>query len=382
MQSAYRRRLRLALWLSCSALAWGLSGCASVDFDHGTTRLDDKVLLFGKLVLERDGERSVLSTFSTSVVLRNIATADEPGLITKSLESDGSFYWTLPPGHYQLSFVLNSYADGFKSFSFSVPRPGTAYYFGDVTFRGNQRFQTIGGANIRNVHAVFEDRLTQASPVLFQKNPQLTGTAVQRVAIRDMTQPAQRWLAYNEALSTTASCCRELAEAAYTALPGAGKQSHAINQKSPVYEFPGGRSRFVALKLPRLATAYSIAIRSIATPGNLPATGRLYIFSPEVLLLDEAFQPVKAGRELFFTPVPASMMPPRSASLQTQLTARDLGRAHYLVVHTSRRAIETELNTWRPGVVPVAGGVLPTGMPASVLLEPGISGELEITVTP
>ena len=374
-------RVHLFVWLACTAMAL-LTGCASVDFDHGTTRLDNKALLFGKVALERDGQRSVLSTFSTSVVLRNIATPDEPGLITKSFEADGSFYWSLAPGHYQISFVLNPYSDGFKSFSFTVPRAGTAYYFGDLTFRGDRQFQTVSGANIRNVRAVFDDTLAGAKAVLLRKNPQLVNNPVEKVAIRDMTDPAQRWLAYSDVLSEAAPCCRKLADMNFRALPASGKQSYTINQASPSYQFAGGRSRFVALKLPQSGSPYSIAIRSVVTPSNLPGTGRLYIFAPEVMLLDQDFKVVALQRDAVFAPVPASMMPPRSASLQAQLGAAELDQASYLVLHTSRKAIETDLNTWRPGFIPVAGGVIPTGLPASVVLEPAISGEIEVTVTP
>lgn len=381
MPPTQNRRNSLVLLLACSTLAL-FAGCASVGFDHGTTRLDNKALLFGKMAMERDGDRSVISTFSTSIVLRNIANADEPGLITQSFEADGSFYWTLAPGHYQVSLVLSPYSDGFKSFSFNVPRAGTAYYFGDLTFRGDKRFQTVSGANIRNVKAFFQDGLTAAKADLFKKNPQLAGSPVERVALHDMTQPTQRWLAYSDVLADATPCCRDLATVNYQALPASGKQSYSINERSPVYDFPGGRSRFVALELPQAPTPYGLAIRSVVTPSNLPGTGRLYIFSPEVLLLDRDFKPVAPERNIFFAAVPASMMPPRSASLQAHLSATDLAQARYLVLHTSRKAIEMELNTWRPGVVPVAGGVLPTGMPASVLMEPAISGELEITAIP
>lgn len=379
-----KRTLRLgtrAVALMLGSLLALVSGCASVDFNHGTSRLDDKVLLFGKIAMERDGERSIISTFSTSVVLRNIATADEPGLITKSFEPDGSFYWALPPGHYQVSFVLNPYADGFKSFSFNLPRAGTAYYLGDLTFRGEKRFQTVSGANIGNVRTIFEDDYTAATADLRRKNPQLTGSPVEKVTVRDMTRADQRWLAYSEVLSAASPCCRELATVAPGALPSSGKQSYTINQSSPVFDFPGGRSRFVALKLPQTQAPYSVSIRSVATPSNLPATGRLYIYSPEVLLLDADFKVLARQQDTVFTPVPASMMPPRSASLQAQLTAADLAGARYLVVHTSRKALETELNTWRPGVLPVAGGAIPTGIPSRVLLEPSISGEIEVNIT-
>jgi len=74
-----------------------LAGCANVGFEHGSSRPEDKSLVFGRIVLVRDGEQAVLSSFSTSIVLRNIESGDEPRLITQSFGSDGRFFWALPP---------------------------------------------------------------------------------------------------------------------------------------------------------------------------------------------------------------------------------------------------------------------------------------------
>lgn len=43
-----------------------LGGCASVGFEWGKTTLTDKALVFGRMQLERDGERSTISVISTA----------------------------------------------------------------------------------------------------------------------------------------------------------------------------------------------------------------------------------------------------------------------------------------------------------------------------
>ncbi|MCK6389630.1 MAG: hypothetical protein L6Q40_01195 [Azonexus sp.] len=118
------------------ALSLLLSACANVAFDPGSTRLEEKALVFGRIQLDLDGETSIISVLSSPVVIRDIETGKEPGLITQAFEKDGRFHWALPPGRYQLSMVLHRYTDGVQSYSFNLDKAGTAYYFGDLTLHG------------------------------------------------------------------------------------------------------------------------------------------------------------------------------------------------------------------------------------------------------
>lgn len=75
-------------------LSWVLLtvGCAQVAFEQGNSRLDDKALVFGRIMLDRDGERTVVSPFSMPVAIRNIESADEPKILAQRFEQDGSFH--------------------------------------------------------------------------------------------------------------------------------------------------------------------------------------------------------------------------------------------------------------------------------------------------
>jgi len=81
--------------------------------------------------------------------------------------------------------------------------------------------------------------------------------------------------------------------------------------------------------------------------------------------------------------VPTSVFPMRSASLMAQIDSRRLPpNAKYLMVYTTPTIIEGVLGTTAPGFMPIAGGVLPTGFPVMVRMEPAISGDFEVELLP
>lgn len=373
----------LIRFLCLPAVAMFLAGCAHVAFEHGATRLEDKALVFGRILLDSDGEQSVISTFSTPVVIRNIESADEPGLLTQSFEKGGRFYWSLPPGRYQLSLVLSQYAEGLKSYAFTVGKSGAAYYFGDVTFVGKKRFNTLGGANIKDSVPRLVDDLDRARDELLRKNPQLRSAPVERLTLRDMRNPQERGTAYAEALEAGRPCCARLAQLPYKPLAQGASRSESIGPRTALFDFPSGRSRFLAWELPRYVTPYTIALRSAVTPSGMPGTGTFYIFSPAVMLLDAGFNVLSDQDRGIFQPLSASMLPPRSASLRGELQiAAANATARYMVVYTSRPIIEGTWRTSMPGFSPAAGGVIPTGVAMPLWMEPAISGVMDVALEP
>ena len=367
-------------WL---AMAWGLlmAGCAHVEFEQGRSQLDDKALVFGRILLDRDGEKLVVSPFSMPVVIRNIESADEPKILAQNFEKDGAFHWALPPGRYQLSLVLHNYSGGVVSYSFHLEKAGRAYYFGDLTLHGSKRFDSFGSANMRDIRPEFVDAFAEAKTRLASQNPQIDPDAVDRLLVRNMLDPIQRGAVYSEALERMSLCCPNYAQLIYKKLSVGQRVSEQIGPASPVFAFPEGKSRFIAWQLPAALNGKTLALRSVVTPSSMPGTGYFYIFSPAVMFLDENFNLMDEPRFGLFTPVPASVMPPRSASLQANIPLTDrLARARYVILYTSRSIIEGTWRTTRPGFVPIAGGLLPTGLPVSVLMEPAISGVLEAEI--
>lgn len=358
-----------------------LGSCANVAFEQGVSRLEGKALVFGRILLDREGEQVVISPLSTPIVIRDIASGEEPGLLTQRFTDDGRFYWAMPPGRYQVSIVLHRYSGGVVSYGFQLDKSGGASYFGDLILHGTNRFDTIGGANIRDVRPEFVDRFDDQKTTLLRLNPQLGATEVRPMVVSDMTDPANRVKAYVDALAAVRPCCFDFAQMPFKKLLPGQAMTETINATSPVFDFPQGRSRFVAWELPALHPFGTVALRSVVTPSGMPGTGLLYIFSPAVMLLDEQFNIIADQHGGLFFAVPASMMPPRGASLQARIPATAIrARARYLIVYTSRSILEGDWTTTRPGFVPIVGGVLPTGIPIDVTLEPSISGLVEAEI--
>lgn len=355
-----------------------LAGCAHVAFEPGA-QLGQNALVFGRILLDRDGEKIVVSPFSMPVVIRDIETGAEPRMLAQNFEKDGSFYWAMPPGRYQLTVLIHQYSDGLQSYSFNLGKAGEAYYFGDLTIHGRRRFDHVGSANMRDLRPELEDRFEAARAALIQRNPAMRASAMQRLTLHDMTQPKERVQVYQEALAAMPVCCNDLAAIPYKPLVLGTSVSEKLDRASPVFDFAEGRSRFLAWQLPPLDKSFTLNMRSVVTPSGLPVTGGFYIFSPVAMLLDADFKIIgQQDRGLFF-PVPASAFPLRSASLMARIDSSQLpAHAKYLLVYTTPSIIDGRVTTTAPGFMPIAGGVLPTGIPVFVQMEPAISGDFEI----
>lgn len=370
----------LVAWLVLACGLW-VSGCAQVAFEQGESQLDGTSLVFGRLLLDRDGERLVVSPFSMPVALRKIDSSAEPKMLLESFDKDGSFRWALAPGLYQFSLVLYSQREGVVSFAFNVEKPGTAYYFGDLTVYGRKKFDSLGSANMRDIHPVFVDAFAEAKAQLLSLNPQIDATAVHRLLLNNMLDPFQRGELYAEAMEQREPCCAEYSQLAYTKLPLAQRVSARIGPDSPLFRFPEGNSRWVAWELPLSTEGKTLVLRSLATPSALAGTGHFYVFSPIVSWLDENFSVLDEPRRNLFSPMPASLAPPRSAALEASIALTgNLARARYVIMHTGRSVLEQPWRTTRPGTVPTPAGVLPTGMPLEVEMEPAISGVVEAEI--
>ena len=95
-------------------LAPMLAGCAHVHFAEGAASLDGQALVFGRLVLVRDGETGTLGTFGTAVMITSMEAIDEPRQVTEPFDASGRFYWRLAPGRYLLEIGLNPRAEAHR----------------------------------------------------------------------------------------------------------------------------------------------------------------------------------------------------------------------------------------------------------------------------
>ena len=106
-----------------------------------------------------------------------------------------------------------------------------------------------------------------------------------------VTQTAER-------VSSGQACCKSYQDMSFRALTPNTEQEIVLTTASPIYEFAFGKSRFDAFALPSLQIGDTLklsAIELINGPSAKP------IFRPLVLLLTEAFEPLKEQPALEFT---------------------------------------------------------------------------------
>jgi len=357
------------------------AGCANVHYEHGKTGLNDKELLFGKIVLNRDGEQDTISTFGTPVNISDLESIQEPLIITESFEKDGRFYWALSPGLKQLNIVLHEPSDDIISLAFAIPDAPGAYYFGDLTLSGKKHFSTLGGANIKDVSAIFADNFDTEKAELLKRNPALKTEKIKRLHVFDISKNSERAAFFRQILNDSPSCCDKMSAFKFIPLGYNDPETYAITAGRGSYGFPSGKSYFKAFALPEYAAPYSIHLRSLVMGGSIP--GRFRIFAPNAMLLDGQFNVVQTMGPNFMHAVPASIMPPRTASLEGDIPVSAANaNARYLVIYTTEQLLSHPLLTTIPGTFLVPGGALPSGIPRLAHMEPWITGKIEIALLP
>lgn len=79
-------------------------------------------------------------------------------------------------------------------------------------------------------------------------------------------------------------CCGQLADSDFTELSGEEPRYEELNRYSPSFNFPMGRSYYVAMKLPAAGRGYGLRVRSFANKK---------VVYPSLLFLDEAKRPTR-----------------------------------------------------------------------------------------
>lgn len=358
-----------------------LAGCANVHYEHGKTSLEGKTLVFGRITLLRDGERDVLSTFSTPVNIASLESFKEPSMIAEPFDKDGRFYWLLDPGQQVLTITLHEPTDDIVSLVLTVPDMPGAYYFGDLTLHGSKHFDTLGGANIRNVTAEFTDDFAAEKSALLQRNPGLSSQPIGKLQVADISRAPARAEFFRSLLNATPGCCKDISEFRYAKLGLNNSRTYAITRSHGTYDFPSGKSCFAAFELPEYAGPYSILLHSPSMPSGIPF--RYRVFATAAMLLDDKFNVVATMETGLQHPVPAAAMPPRMASLEGMIDINaQNARAKYLVLYTTDRLLGLTQPTSVPGVLLIPGGAFPSGIPRSAGMMPWPTGKIEISLSP
>ena len=296
-------------------------------------------------------------------------------MVLQSFSDEGRFYWLLEPGQYRLTIPLHI-TDQF-AFTFTVPKRAGVYYFGDLLFKGKKHFDTLGGANIKDVTAVFEDRFEVEKSTLLKQNPQLSGEHFGQLNVVEMSNKTEREAVLRQVLDDAPVCCKKMADFHFEPLAFDASKTYEIGAEHGTYDFGGEKSYFVAFELPAYTAPYVISLRSQAMSSGVP--GEYRIFSPAALLLDEQFNLVDRIDMGLTRAEPASLMPPRPVSLYGQISMTEpRARARYLVLYTTHALLGLSSISTTPGVFLIPGGALPIGAPRLVGLEPWVTGKVTV----
>lgn len=88
------------------------------------------------------------------------------------------------------------------------------------------------------------------------------------------------------------ACCKSPAEFQYAPLAAEGLTKITLDESSPVYGFPTGKSYFVAYSLPR-GTSRRLLVRTFITGSSaVEASTYSQIFCPQLTFLDTAFKEI------------------------------------------------------------------------------------------
>ncbi|BAP88312.1 maltose operon periplasmic [Burkholderiales bacterium GJ-E10] len=361
------------------ALLLTIAGCANVHYEQGKTSLNDKELVFGKIVLVRDGEIGTISTFGTPVNIAPLESTKEPLLITEPLEKDGRFYWVLKPGLQLLNIVLHEPTDDIVSLAFDVPNKPGAYYFGDLIMRGEKHFSALGAANVRHVSIRISDNFQEERAELLTRNSGLTMDMIGRLQVSDVSKAKARAAFFRTVLDTAPVCCSRMSEFTFENLAPGKSTSAEIARGQGSFDFATGKSYFRAFKLPAYSAPYAISLHSKVMPSGIPH--RFRVFVPAAVLLDSNFHIIETIDPKGLRPIPASIMPPRAAALeQTIAISAANARAKYMVLYTTDNLLERPRLTSVPGVFLIPGGALPSGVPQLTEMEPWPTGNIEISL--
>lgn len=355
-----------------------LSGCANVHFEHNATSLGDSVLVFGRIVLVRDGEVGHLNALGTQISLQRLDAGTGPRLVTEQYDSDGRFYWKLKPGKYLLNISLNVGRGESADLAFDVPDADRAYYFGDLIISGRKSFGALNAPNIREATLRFEDEFSTEKNELIRLNPGLKAD-IERLKVDDISEVPGRLKYFERVLDGATLCCAKMSAFAFKRLAIDVSSAADINVRHGVFAFPSGKSAFAAFELPRDDTPYVISIRSEVSDSGVPY--RYRIFVPAVTLLDENYMPIATLETGYFRPIPATMLPVRRAALEGNLLIKSAEpRARYLVIYTTPRLLAGGFSSRVPGVIALPAGLIGIAGANLVTMEPWIYGTVHVTL--
>ncbi|AOE84926.1 MalM family protein [Pseudomonas sp. TCU-HL1] len=196
----------------------------------------------------------------------------------------GQRNFTLPNGQRSEEYIDSDVLEGR---GYSRPEQGVAY-FTWVDEQGrthNSPAPARGRDEGRDAERPGPIAYTEAREMEFQRKaaglPALDGQPTAAMKALLAGSEAQGEALYQ---SLVDRCCGQLPDEAFTEVSTAEPRYEELNNLSPSFDFPMGRSYYSALKLPRSQHSYGLRIRSFAN--------RQVVY-PSLLFLDEAKRPTR-----------------------------------------------------------------------------------------
>ena len=157
----------------------------------------------------------------------------------------------------------------------------------------------------------------------------------------------------------TPICCSEYRQIAYETIGLPELKAFNLDKTSDMFSFETGRSYFKAFKLPQFAGTYRIEITSYAL-GNHEKNA--YIFAPQVMFLDSAFnitRIVSSDNFTYVEPYEGALW--LSIALRgTIQVAKDNAGDVYMIIYTTEQDLAKKMKYKTPATlpIPVAGTML------------------------
>lgn len=185
-----------------------------------------------------------------------------------------------------------------------------------------------------------------------------------------------------------AVCCGSVDEFSFEALEIGDSKGFDLNDKSPAYQFPTGKSYFKAFLLPRSPHPYVVRIESYMLGDDIHSA---YIFYPQVITLDENYEMIRCADPRNFRLEKAGFLETARETWGLMYKLRqeihfpeDDKTEKYLIVLTTDELLEakTSLSTWRvvPIILPGIVGAIPIGT-EEVLIPHSPAGRIRLSVS-
>jgi maltose operon protein len=182
-------------------------------------------------------------------------------------------------------------------------------------------------------------------------------------------------------------CCASVNEFHFERISPEEKTSFDLNENSPAYQFDSGKSYFKAFILPSAAGPYTITVQSYMFGESIDVA---YIFAPQIVTLNEAFEPVRRTDPAIFRLKKAGFAETAKQTwglmykLEGQVSFSEENRDEkYLIIFTTSELLKarTSLSTMRtiPIILPGMVSAIPAGE-REVLVPHSPAGRISLSI--